>query len=266
MRPMRSLADIQRDFAAAIRDRDAPPPPGTAGRGGEFPAKRFSVYRNNVHVSLVEALADTYPVVARLVGEAFFRAMARAHVGEQLPRTPVLIDYGDRFPDFIAAFGPAASLPYLADVARLEWAWNRAYHAADRAPLTAAEIARVESERLPAAGFVLHPSLRIVASDWPVLDIWETNSNDAEVQPVDLSAGGVDVAVLRPDLEVELHRLAPGWRDMLVRLGAGASVGEAYEAAAGAGAGLDLAAFLRWLIAAGAIADLLLPAGPEPHP
>lgn len=256
---MPSLADLQRGFAAAIRDRDLPPPPGTHGRRGETPMRRFSVYRNNVHVSLVEALAETYPVVARLVGEDFFRAMARAYVGEHLPRTPVLIDYGDGFPNFIATFEPAGSLPYLADVARLEWAWNRAYHAADRASLTAQEIAGVDPERLPAVQLVLHPSLQVVSSDWPVLDIWATNTNDAEVRPVDLSAGGVDVVVLRPDLEVELHRLAPGWRDLLVRLAAGASVGAAYEAAAGPGPAPDLAAFLGWLIGAGAIVEMVSP-------
>lgn len=256
---MSSLADIQRGFAAAIRDRELPPPPGTVGRRGEPPVRRFSVYRNNVHVSLVEALAETFPVVARLVGEDFFQAMTRAFVADHLPRTPVLIDYGDGFPDFIATFAPAASLPYLAYVARLEWAWSRAYHAADRAPLSAAEIANVDPQRFPGAGFALHPSLQVVSSDWPVLDIWETNSNDAEVRPVDLSAGGDDVAVLRPDLKVELHRLAPGWRDMLVRLQAGASVGTAYEPATEAGAAIDLAAFLRWLIAAGAITEVVFP-------
>ena len=263
---MPSLADIQRGFAAAIRDRELPPPPGTVGRRGEPPVRRFSVYRNNVHVSLVEALAETFPVVARLVGEDFFRAMARAFVADHLPCTPVLIDYGDGFPDFVATFAPAASLPYLADVGRLEWAWSRAYHASDRAPLSAAEIANIDPQRLPAAGFVLHPSLQVVSSDWPVLDIWETNSNDAEVRPVDLSAGGFDVVVLRPDLEVELHRLAPGWRAVLDRLQAGASVGAAYEAAAGDGAAIDLAAFLRWLIGVGAIVEVVFPEPGEPRP
>jgi|FEC22Drversion2_1045045.scaffolds.fasta_scaffold00219_4 hypothetical protein len=259
---MVSLADIERDFAAAIRDQDLPPPPGTRGRCGEMPSRRFAIYRNNVHVSLIEALAATFPVVARLVGEDFFRAMARAYVGEQLPRTPVLIDYGDGFTDFVERFAPARQLPYLADVARLEWARSRAYHAAEATALTTTDLAAIRPELVPTARLGLHPSLRIVSSDWPVLDIWETNSHDAVVRPVDLSTGGVDVAVLRPDVQVELHRLAAGWRTMLVRLLEGARLADAWESAAAAD-DIDLVAFLGWLIAAGAITEVAMADGAE---
>ena len=161
---LRSLSDVQADFAAALRDPAIPPPAGVVGPDGGPAPRRFAVYRNNVLVALGNALAGAFPAVGRIVGEEFFRAMARNYVLETPPTSPVLLDYGVTFPDFIAGFEPAASLPYLPDVARLERAWREAYHAADAKPLGPADLAGIPPEDLPDAVFSLHPSLRIVPS------------------------------------------------------------------------------------------------------
>jgi hypothetical protein len=249
-----SLSDIQTRFVSAIRDRGLPPPGDVVGREDEAPERRFGIYRNNVHVSLVEALMGSYPVVLRLVGEEFFRGMARVYVGKALPRTPVLIRYGDDFADFIEGFEPARELGYLPDVARLEWAWNLAYHAADCDPVAPQALAGVSPERTGDLVFDLHPSLQNVSSPWPVQAIWETNTNDAEVRPVDLTSGGGDVLVLRPAYDVELRLLPAGGAAFIAALGGGLRLGDAYERAIAASADFDLAANLQGLIAAGGIA------------
>jgi len=249
-----SLADIQSRFFDALRDRDLPPPADIVGRAEERPERRFGIYRNNVHVSLVEALMATYPVVNRLVGDEFFRGMARVYVGANLPRTPMLIRYGGDFADFIDAFEPARTVPYLADVARLEWAWHGAYHAADVAPMTPEALGEVPPERMAELILQLHPSLSTVSSRWPVLAIWETNTNDTEVRPVDLAGGGEDVLVLRPQYEVELRTLPGGGAAFITALGAGAPLGSAFEQAVGASPDFDLTANLQGLIGSGAIA------------
>ncbi|MEJ8573842.1 DNA-binding domain-containing protein [Microbaculum marinum] len=255
---MSSLADVQSRFAAAIRDRHLPPPADVAGRDGEAPLRRFGIYRNNVHVSLAEALMGTFPVVLRLVGEEFFRGMARVYVGGALPRTPVLIDYGGDFGDFIAQFAPATDLPYLPDVARLEWAWNLAYHAADATPVDAQALSAVPPERMADLTFDLHPSLQIVSSRWPVLAIWETNTNDEFVRPVDPGSGGGDVLILRPAWDVELRSLPDGGAAFIALLQAGRPLGVAYELTTDRHPGFDLAAALQGLIASGALAGLRL--------
>src|SRR5579872_735082 len=122
-------------FAAALADPNRPAPAGTRGREGASDRRRFAVYRNNVAVSLIGSLAARYPVTRRLVGEDFFRAMARSYAAQNKPETPVLIHYGRSFPAFIAAFEPARDIAYLADVACLENAWVEAYHAAEATPL-----------------------------------------------------------------------------------------------------------------------------------
>ncbi|NQD95269.1 DUF2063 domain-containing protein, partial [Pseudomonas sp. CrR25] len=146
------------DFAAALLDPQHPCPPDLTCWNGSAVEARFAVYRNNVFSSLVGALADSFPVVQQLVGEAFFGAMARVYVHRSPPRSPLLLHYGDDFPTFIEGFEPAGSLPYLADVARLERLRSRAYHAADSPSLDADAIARVLAapDQLPGIRFQLH--------------------------------------------------------------------------------------------------------------
>lgn len=248
-----ALAELQDQFAAALGDPTRPPPAPLRGRGAERPDKRFAVYRNNVYVSLVEAIGATYGVVARLVGEPFFRAMARAYVAAELPRSPVLLEYGAGFPDFIAAFEPAASLPYLADVARLEWAWHEAYHAADAEPLGAAAFAALDPPRLGELRVRLHPALHLLRSPWPVFSIWRTNRFDPEVVPLPPDAGPEAVAVTRPRLEVLAAPLAIGIYPFLAELARGAALGQAVAAALRQSPDFDLVAALNWLFACGAI-------------
>src|SRR5271155_1580618 len=118
-----------RAFAAALGEPSAPP----RGRRGAPDARRFAVYRNNVAVGLIGALEARYPVSRRIVGDDLFRAMARAFAGARKPRSPVMIAYGEEFPEFVAAYvaslGARPNLAHLADVARLENAWVEAYHA-----------------------------------------------------------------------------------------------------------------------------------------
>ena len=252
---MSRLADIQERFIEALRAGSAGPPPDVIGSDGERPERRFSVYRNNVHVSLVEVLVSAFPAVERLVGEEFFRAMARAYVGRELPRTPVLIHYGDTFPDFIDTFGPAQSLPYLSDVARLEWAWLRAYHAADARPIDPQALASVDPDRVDALVFSLHPSLQVLRSEWPVLSIWQTNRGDEEVRSVDLHGGGQDIVVIRPDLEVEVRGLPAGGYRFLTALSEECTLGEASAVAQADDAAFDLAANLQGILHSGGVID-----------
>jgi Putative DNA-binding domain len=93
-----------RAFAAALGEPSAPPPVTTLGRLGAPDARRFSVYRNNVAVGLIGALEARYPVSRRLAGDELFRAMARAFARAHKPRSPVMIAYGEEFPEFVADY------------------------------------------------------------------------------------------------------------------------------------------------------------------
>jgi putative oxidoreductase len=179
-----------RRLRRCLLDPAAPCPPGLATWNGSDPAQRFAVYRNNVVVGLVDALADTYPVTQELVGEAFFRAMAREFVRAAPPRSPVLALYGQGFAEFIESFPPAAGLPYLADVARLEMLRVLAWHAADAVPVTHAALATAlaDPEALPQIGFTLVPALQLLASRHAVVSLWAAHQSEAAA----LELSGID--------------------------------------------------------------------------
>ncbi len=249
------LADFQAAFAAALSGRQPMPAVLHARPGSPSVAKRFDVYRNNVHASLIDALAAAFPAVERLVGREFFRAAARVHLERGLPGRGTLIGYGEGFPEFLAGFPPARTLPYLADVARLELLWLEAYHAADAAALTHADFSSMSPGRVAAARLALHPSLRLFASDYPAVDIWRTNRDDETVRPVDLGSGAESWLLLRPGTEVRLYRLSSEGFRLVSALRAGRSLGEAIEEASDATLA-DLPTLLGNLIEWGAFSAL----------
>lgn len=241
----------QSAFAQALLDPALPCPDGLSTWNGSDPAMRFAVYRNNVMVSLMDALADTYPVVQALVGEDFFRAMARVFAQANAPRSAVMAFYGRDFADFIDTFAPAASVPYLADVARLEMARVLAYHAADVPALDAQalQIALADPHRLAWARLALHPSVQVITSPFAVLSIWAAHQGESEPSTFDPDSAQT-VLVFRNDLAVDMQVLADSAAQFVRALQHGQTLLAAAVQAADLDATFDLthtlALLLRW--------------------
>ncbi|WP_421726302.1 DNA-binding domain-containing protein [Bauldia sp.] len=255
---LRSLSEVQAEFAAALRDPTAGIPAEVVGPDGAPAPQRFAVYRNNVLSALGNALASGFPAVQKLVGETFFRAMARMYVLDNPPTSPVLLDYGATLPEFIERFESADSVPYLADVARLELAWRASYHAAEATPISPEALAAIPQDLLPNVAFDLHPSARLVRSRYPVVTIWRMNVSDEPTRPVDFSVGE-DALIVRPDAEVEVRVVPPGGVAFVTALMAGETLGVAAAAGAAADQAFDLAGNLAGLIEAGALVDVRRP-------
>jgi hypothetical protein len=185
------------------------------------------------------------------VGEDFFKGAAKLFAATQPPRSPLMLLYGDAFPVFLADFEPAREVPYLADVARLEAARTRAYHAADAKPLTPAALSGGLPD-LAGMRFILHPSVEIVASDYPIVTIWAMNSGEIELAPL-TDWRREDAIVSRPGCDVEVRRLPPGAKTFLLCLAAGKPLGAAAASALAANASFDLAANIAALFAGLAI-------------
>ncbi len=245
----------QAAFAGALLDPGAAIPHDVRGRDGMSSAKRFSVYRNNVTVSLVEALMATFPATVMIVGEDFFRGAAAIYVRQDPPRSPVLISYGSGFPRFLETFEPARKLPYLADVARIEMAWVEAYHAADRPTLDPAALAALPAEGLGDVRLEPHPSARIIRSDYPIVTIWTMNRS-GEVAPVDMTIAEAAL-VTRPAMDVQVRRLPSGGAVFLDALCSGETLGEAAEKAAADSAEFDLAGNISGFLQAGVFSRIV---------
>ena len=254
---MPSLRELQRQFAAAVLAEPGIVPP-FALAGGADGAERIGIYRNAVFANYRTALRQSYPVVLRLVGAPFFDAAVDAFVRVHPSRSGDLGDYGDAFGDFLVAYPHAAALPYLPDVARLEWAIDEAKRAADPVGGAAdvlAALGALAPERLPGARLVLAPSCRALASAFPILRIWQANQAD-DVVPVSLDAGAQHLLVRRVGDEVAIAAIAPAQHAFLAALAREESIASAIDAAHALDAAFDLAAALRAYLASGVIAGV----------
>lgn len=254
----------QAAFSAALLDPAHGVPADLCVWHGGDPTRRFAVYRNNVLASLVSALADTFPVVQALVGEAFFRAMAGIFVRESPPQSPALADWGEAFPDFVARFEPAGSVPYLADVARLELLWLMAFNAADAEPLASARIAAAlaDAARLPDLCFGCHPSVGVLSSCHPAASLWAAHQGTGRLDEIDLGQAE-SALVARIGLRVEIVQVSAATAAFITGIAGGLALGQAAQAALELDECFDLAAALAVLIRLGALTHLAIPGEPS---
>ncbi len=262
---MSSLSEIQTELVRCLRDPAAPVPAFLARPTETVPERRLNVYRNNVTVSLIEALGASFPAVRKLVGEDFFKALARAYIAQEPPRTPLLIHYGRTFGDFVEGFSPAASVPYLADVTRLEWLRLCATHARDAAPLGIESLAGLAEDQVARATLGLHPSLQVFRSRWPAISIWSDTVNPKTDVTVDMGQGECGV-VVRPELDTDTRILSSGGIAFIEALRENNSLETAANIAAETDPDFDLAQHLQGLFAIGAVAAINLKRTNGPNP
>jgi Putative DNA-binding domain len=240
-----ALALLQRDFLAAIFD--VSPAPGAG----------IATYRRNVLGNFHQALAAAYPAIRRLVGEAFFEEAGRQYAQGCPSTSGDLHEFGASFASFLETYPHAAGLAYLPDVARLEWAVHESFHAADGAPLDFEALARLGCEDYGAIRLRLHPAVRFVSSEHPVLAIWEANQPGRDGTP-EREAGAEHVLVRRDGFVVRPALVSERDWNFLAALDLGATLEEAGDAV-GETAGEYLADALARHASAGVIAGFDLP-------
>ena len=245
----------QTDFRAALLDAAQPQPEGLSDGKGRPAGRRYNVYRNNVAVSLTEALETGFPAVAKLVGAENFRNIAGLYLRQSPPESPRMMLYGEGFGDFLHGFAPLAKYPYLGDVARLEFALRESYHAADSTALDPAALG-IDPEALMASTLMLAPSLRLLRSPYPIVSLWRYNMEPGAPKP---TAEAQDALILRAEFDPEPHALPQGGAAFVEALMQGATLGAAYEAGLAQTDEFDLSAMLTLLLGGNAITDLKEP-------
>ena len=240
-----ALAAGQQAFATALLDTAATLP----SFAGEAVPQRFSLYRGNLSATWRRTLGHAYPVVLALVGADFFGGLARAY-GRQYPSDSAdLNQFGARFADFLSSFPPAAELPYLPDMARLEWAVHLAHYAADAQGLAPEALAALPPDQLEARRFGLHPACALLASDWQVAALWQAHQEGggSGMFPQDLQVASWTL-VCRPRWRAQVLVLDAAAHAALLALRQGQTFGAALDAAFERDSAFDLAAHLRrWL-------------------
>lgn len=213
----------QSDFIAAALDPTAPTPDGIIGADGQTTTKRFDVYRNNIIVGLKDAMESGFPAVHSLVGDAFFTAMCGEYVRTNPPHLPMMPEYGDTFADFIDGFAPAKTLPYLADVARLEYLMRCSYHAADSTPVTAKSL---QDPLLLTYKVQLSPALFTLKSAYPIVAIREAALGGNQA-----IGGPEDVLITRAEYDPIALSFPAGSADIITALIAGHNLMDAFDMA-----------------------------------
>ena len=250
------LRDLQAAFAAHITGADRADLVAAVA-GDTIPAAaRLNVYRHHVFESLGATLAATFPTVQALVGVDFFRGLARAFVGHSLPSQPVLTEYGAGFPAFIAGYDAARDLPYLADVARLDWALNLAFHAPLGGRLKAEDLSALPVERLPSTSIALAAGAVLLSSRYPLDRIWETSQPGAAKETVDLNSGASHLFVLRRADDATFVSLGAGEAAFVATLAEGMSLERAAGAAFQVDPAFELSTSFARLLALEAFAAL----------
>lgn len=247
----------QKHFANALSDPDLAPPADIASRNGALPQRRFNVYRNNVYAGLIGVLEARYPAVQRLVGDEFFRAMARIFIDRSPPRSPVLLAYGRNFPRFLKAFELVRDVPYLPDVAHLEWKLHVARHAADTPALPIGKLSAY-GDAATNLQFLFAPAVSLVTSDYPVFSLWQANATPALQAGPATFAGAESVLISRPALVPEAIRIPRGCAAFIAGLLDRRTLGEAASAAFEAQPDFPLTRTLALLATQKAIASVSL--------
>lgn len=224
---------------------------------GGVPKKRFDVYRNNVALSLIRVLEDAFPVTRAIVGEDFFTTLARTYSAENLPKSPLMFEYGAELPDFIPGYKHAEKLPFLEDLARLEWARNVALYGPDAEPLSINELGGIGEAELPQLTFTLHPTIQRVTSPWPIVSIWQAHQLATKAATAgalkNLPEGGETAFILRPEQQVSIARITKGTACFIQSLQGGKPLAAAVEAALSADDQFDISANLATIFSLGAV-------------
>ncbi len=249
-----SLPDLQAAFAAHVAGDERHELVASVIGDSISAEARLRVHRHHVFSGLAKSLAATFPTVQVLVGEAFFQAMARAFAAGCLPAQPVLSEYGAGFAEFIEGYAPAYGLPYLADVARLDWALNTAFHSPAEPRLTSAGLAAIPAEELPGKSVSLAAGAAIVRSRYPIDRIWRVARSRASDETVDLGSGEARLLVLRGPDDAGFISLGAGEACFLQALEDSVTLEEAAGTASAVDDAFDLSSCFSRLLASQAFA------------
>jgi Putative DNA-binding domain len=257
-----SLATLQREMLSAIlafKPLQAQHPLRVEINAGKLtPVRRLDIYQHNAKTTLTNALASLYPVVSNIVGAPFFLALAAEYIAATPSRSGDLHDYGAGVADFIAGYAPLDELPYLADVAKLEWRWHVAFHAADATAFDVTRLQAIPAEDVGALQFRLSPAVSLITSAYPLLQIWLFNTQNVHSDydaasidsPIDWEIEAAYFVVSRIDNTVEIRELSHAAYTFLAALRAKSSLANALDTALRLDAQFDLqqtlSQFIEW--------------------
>lgn len=230
---MPSLLELQTNFAAAVFNGNGHIDALLAHCGGTTArvAQSLEIYRRSVLANLTAAVQATYPVIESIVGKAFLAAAARQYALERPSTSGDLNEYGSDFDDFLSKYVPALSLPYLPDVARLEWSVQEVYGATNASVQDLSALVATAPQEWGGLRFCLDSAHAILASTWPLARIWQVNQPGYHGDfQVDFDQAQT-VLIHRQGDGVAVEEISLGEQDLILALDKGMALNAAVQAA-----------------------------------
>jgi len=223
---MSALPDLQDNFIKEILFSDSAVLPEIKTDGKITPEQRMQIYRNNTFVILTDNLKGTFPATVALGSEEFFCYLAHEFIKKHPPLSGDMNSYGSQLPAFMRLSGLTEKHPFLADLAELEWLRQESYMAADADAFQPESLDSFITEDFRKLGFVLHPSLRLLRSGFPVIKLWKLGKGQAAIEDINLDAGENALVFRRGD-GVEMWSVDRAVFDFVQALNAGQIFAEA---------------------------------------
>ena len=256
---MPTLRELQVEFSAAIFSGDGESFSRHLVSEGLNPQRRVDIYRNNVFGTLTDSLKIAYPVIHQLVGEKFFEHLASQFIHQTPSHSGNLQNFGAEMAEFISNLQEAAQLPYLPDVARLEWACHEVFFAADHLPLEGNRLAGVPEDRYGELKFHLNPATRLITSEYPIHLIWESNQERFQGHPeIDLDQGGIALMVIRKNYQAVLKPITKAEIVFLTAFRNGCDLSSASDASLAMDSDFDVATVFQGFVADVVLVDFSL--------
>ncbi len=258
-----SLLDFQRAMTinafANASNTDTPPVTQLKEYDSHELKERLAIYRNNTLHSLREAVKDLYPSVLATIGEDLMKAAAHHYIQQHPPNSAAMVDFAHDFPEFLASFEHTHAMGYLPDLATLDLAQHRSYHAQDQDPLTAEAFSALGLDTLANSRIAAHPSAQLIESNYAIYDMWQMAQGQRHDR---LNADNPQhILVIRPQANVEVYCIDQGHFIFLSALKNRASIAEALETAQatthGSAKHFEPANAIAFLIQSGFTAQLL---------
>ena len=238
---MNALRELQQGFARSVNGDTDEVYAQTICDAGLSGARRLGIYQHGVAIGFRDALGGVFEVIKKLVGDDYFAHVAESYIQTHPSTSGNVHDFGENFPEYLETFQGLETLPYLPDVARLEWAYHSAFHSPMGEMLNISKLAQVPESQQNQLTLLLSPACYLLRSNFPVLRIWQINqeaaynddssANSNGDDSVDLNEGGVELAIVREGKQIAFHSLNPGAFAMLEAISFGETFNVSCEAA-----------------------------------
>lgn len=207
---MNSLNHLQRNFIDSVFKLDATCTQNILNQLDETALlstkEQLFIYQQSIHDGLINALQQIYPVCVKLVGDRYFYSMAKKYVLSTPSRSADLSHYGKSFSTYIKQHPVLTSVPYLSDIAKLEWAYHQIFHAKNETELNIESIYKYSAEQLTKCIFSLPISHHFITSHFPVDRIWEMHQSTSE-DSLNIEESAGYYFVFRRSYEIHIDRI-----------------------------------------------------------